>query len=212
MRMRKKKNLNKRMERCSGLLIKDEAGTAGKWKKIFKNDNPLHVEIGCGKGKFISKLAKNNPDINYVAMEKVEECLVMAMEKALEGKLKNLYFLSEDAKDFLKFFKENEIDRIYLNFSDPWRKSKHYKRRLTYRAFLDLYRKALKEHGEIRQKTDNRLLFEFSIDEFEVSDFLIKRIECDLHNSDIHDNIMTEYEENFCAKGLPIYYLEATVG
>lgn len=209
MRMRKKKHTEERMEQCRAVWIKDAVYLAGTWCEIFSNNHPLHVEIGCGKGGFIVQMAKRNPDINFVAIECVPDCLVMAMEKAVSAGINNLRFLLGDAGEFLNYFAKEEINTIYLNFSDPWHKARHYKRRLTYRGYLDLYKTVLQPGGEIRQKTDNLPLFEFSITELETAGFMIKKIISDLHSSDIKDNIMTEYEKNFAAKGLPIYYLEA---
>ena len=145
MRMRKKKNCALRMERCSDIWIKNPEENKGKWKEIFKNDNPIHIEIGCGKGNFVTGMAKLYPDVNFIAIEKVEDVIVMAMEKARDAGLTNVLFMDMDAERIEDFFEFGEIERIYLNFSDPWKKNKQAKRRLTHKNFLDRYKKVLRE-------------------------------------------------------------------
>ena len=189
-------------------VIKEPEKLKGNWKSIFGNDNPIHLEIGTGKGKFITELALQNPDINYIGIEKYSSVLFRALEKRREVELNNLYFIRFDAVYLLDIFAENEIARIYLNFSDPWPKERHAKRRLTSRRFLEMYDKCLKKDGEIFFKTDNRDLFEFSIKEVEEFGWKIKGITYDLHKSEYaKDNIMTEYEERFASLGKPIYMM-----
>ena len=208
--MRKKKNCGARMEKCAGVWIKQPERFKGKWNEIFKNENPIHIEIGCGKGRFITETAKLNPDINYIAIEKVEDVLVMAMEKATEAELSNVVFIDMDAESIEEVFQKGEIERIYLNFSDPWKKNKQAKRRLTHKNFLDRYKKVLKSGDFIFFKTDNKALFEFSLNSFAENDFKMRNITLDLHNSNFEGNIMTEYEQRFFEQGMPIYRLEAT--
>ncbi|MDD3173566.1 MAG: tRNA (guanosine(46)-N7)-methyltransferase TrmB [Herbinix sp.] len=182
----------------------------GKWNTIFKNENPIHVEIGMGKGKFIMQLAAMNPDINYIGIEKYSSVLLRALEKSEETELKNLYFIRFDAEYLNDIFGVNEIARIYLNFSDPWPKDRHARRRLTSKEFLKRYDACLKKEGEVIFKTDNRELFDFSLEEVKLAGWELKDVTFDLHNSEyLEGNVMTEYEERFVAKGNPIQKLIA---
>ncbi|MCC8168800.1 MAG: tRNA (guanosine(46)-N7)-methyltransferase TrmB [Oscillospiraceae bacterium] len=210
MRMRKKKNLSSRMEKCAAVHIDNPQELKGKWSGLFGNDNPIHIEIGCGKGSFITGMAKKYPKINFVAIEKVEDVIVMAMEKAIGEELKNVFFIDADAETLDETFEKGEIQRIYLNFSDPWKKKKQAKRRLTHKRFLDLYKKLLNNGDYIYFKTDNRALFEFSLNSFAEEGYKLENITFDLHNSDYKDNVMTEYEKRFSEAGMPIYRVEAT--
>lgn len=211
MRMRKKKNCGARMERCESVWIKEPEKCKGKWHEIFGNSNPVHIEIGCGKGSFIRGMAQMYPDINFVAVEKVEDVIVMAMEKAVEAELANVRFTDMDAEKIEDFFEYGEAERIYLNFSDPWKKNKQAKRRLTHKNFLDRYKKILKPECQIWFKTDNKQLFEFSLNSFCAEDFKLSNITLDLHNSGFEGNVMTEYETRFVELGQPIYRLEAAI-
>ena len=210
MRVRKKKNANTRLADCADYFVENPAEYKGKWRTMFPSDGELHLEIGCGKGRFITESAKLNPKINYIALEVCLDVLVLAAEKVKNAKLKNVKFILADAKTLCDIFEEGEIDRIYLNFSDPWPKKRHYKRRLTYKDFLELYAEILKKDHHIFFKTDNRSMFEFSLNSFCDNNFQLKNISLDLHNSDFKGNVMTEYEERFSAGGNPIYRLEAT--
>lgn len=205
MRMRKKKNGPARFEKCSYLAISEPTLMKGKWNEVFKNDNPIHLEIGCGKGDFVTNSAIKYPDVNFVAVEKCFDVLVVAMEKVAKNNLTNIRFIWTDAANLCEAFEENELDKIYLNFSDPWKKSKQAKRRLTYRTFLAIYNNILKESGTLEFKTDNRPLFDFSLEEFNEYKANVSDITYDLHNSEYQaENIMTEYERNFSAKGFTI--------
>lgn len=197
------------MERCAALNIQNPQDWKGKWNELFGNDNPIHIEIGCGKGNFITGMAKKYPKINFIAVEKVEDVLVMAMEKALDAEAKNVLFIDMDAEKIEECFEKGEISRIYLNFSDPWKKKKQAKRRLTHKRFLDRYKNVLNEGSYIYFKTDNRALFEFSLNSFAEENFKLENITFDLHNSDYKDNVMTEYEKRFSEEGMPIYRTEA---
>ena len=170
--------------------------------------NPLHIEIGCGKGKFITELAAKNPDINYIAFEKNLDVLVLASEKIKNAGLNNVRFVAGDACILEQMNINNEIDRIYINFCDPWKKKRQAKRRLTHENFLKLYEKLLKPGGEVHFKTDNTKLFEFSLNSFSAYGLTMKNITLDLHNSEFEGNIMTEYETLFSQKGQPIYRCE----
>ena len=209
MRMRKKKNCAERMERCSGIWIKNPEDYKGRWRELFKNDNPIHIEIGCGKGSFVAGMAKMYPDINFIAIEKVEDVIVMAMEKAAAAELENVIFADIDAQVLADIFEKGEISRIYLNFSDPWKKNKQAKRRLTHKNFLDKYKQVHNEGDYILFKTDNRKLFEFSLNSFCMENFKLENITFDLHNSGFEGNVVTEYERRFVDEGAPIYRLEA---
>ena len=209
MRLRKVKDAKlKLME--SRYFIGEPESYKGKWLSLFNNSNPIHIEIGCGKGKFISELASKNPNINYVAIEKFDSVLLRASEKLEELELNNLKITILDAGELLNYFDDKEISKIYLNFSDPWPKKCHAKRRLTSKLFLDSYRRILADDGVIIQKTDNRGLFEYSLESYCANNYLIKNICLDLHADEerFPDNITTEFEEKWMDKG-PIYYLEA---
>ena len=211
MRMRKKKNCGARMENASRLLIREPVQNLGAWKNCFQNDNEIHVEIGCGKGNFCIGMAQKHPDVNFIGIEKCDDALLIALEKSVELPIDNLRFISFDAKDLKEIFTPGEISRIYLNFSDPWPKSRHFKRRLTYKDFLDVYREILTPDGEIQLKTDNASLFSFSLHSFEENGFFLSERCDDLHHSEYaENNVMTEYEANFSAQGLPIHRVVAS--
>ncbi|MBS5151001.1 MAG: tRNA (guanosine(46)-N7)-methyltransferase TrmB [Butyricicoccus pullicaecorum] len=208
MRMRKKKNLDVRFARCASVMVEDPRAQRGAWKQLFGNENPIRLEIGCGKGRFILENARRNPEVNFVAIEKEEGALIMATEKAVNEDLPNLRFLSFDAAALNEIFAPSEISCIYLNFSDPWPPNRQRKRRLTWRAFLAVYDEILTEDGAIFFKTDNQRLFEWSLGELCQNGWLLQNISLDLHHSD-YDNIMTEYEEKFSSQGYRIYRVEA---
>ncbi|MBQ9940761.1 MAG: tRNA (guanosine(46)-N7)-methyltransferase TrmB [Clostridia bacterium] len=212
MRIRKRKNTDIRIERCGELLCDSPQKNKGKWQEFFSNNNPVHLEIGCGKGDFMAELAARNPHINYIALEKEKDVIVIALEKAKKAELTNVVYCNNYAENLTDFFDKGEIERIYLNFSDPWRKSRHAKRRLTSEKFLFSYKEILPENGSIFFKTDNRPLFDFSLEQFPLCGFRLENITFDLHNSEFaKDNIMTEYERNFSEKGFPINRLEAYI-
>ncbi len=178
----------------------------GRWKEIFGNGQPLHIEIGMGKGKFIHTMAKAHPEINYVGIEKYSSVLLRAIQKMEQEELPNLKFLRMDAETIAEVFGEGEVDRIYLNFSDPWPKDRHAKRRLPSREFLARYDKILKKDGKLEFKTDNRALFDFAVEELEPAGWKADVITYDLHADEnlMEGNVMTEYEEKFSAMGNPI--------
>lgn len=183
----------------------------GTWKKMFGNDSPIHIEIGMGKGKFIHTMAKEHPDVNYVGIEKYSSVLLRAVQKMEQEELPNLKFLRMDAEDITKVFAAGEVDRIYLNFSDPWPKDRHARRRLTSPQYLKRYASVLAPGGRIEFKTDNEGLFDFSLESVETSGWTLLECTRDLHldTSMNQGNIMTEYEEKFSAQGNPIYKLTA---
>ena len=178
----------------------------GKWHDFFKNDNPIHIEIGMGKGRFLMDLAQANPNINYIGIERYTSVLLRAVQKMDELHLENVHFLCIDAKTLNEIFEKNEVDKIYLNFSDPWPKDRHAKRRLTSRQFLERYDQVLKDDGQIEFKTDNVGLFDFSLEEIDAAGWNLDAFTRDLHHDAAMNegNIMTEYEEKFSSKGNPI--------
>ena len=223
MRMRRKKNLEKRLESCGEYILDlgnvhgcyDENGNALiekkliDYEKIFGNKNPVHLEIGCGKGQFACEKAKTNPQINLLAVEVNRNVVVQACEKAKKNELQNLRFMVVGAEKLEYFLPENSIDVIYLNHSCPFPKKRQAKHRLTHESFLEIYKRLLTQNGLILQKTDNMHFFEFSIESFTQNGFKLSNISLDLHNSDFEGNIVTEYEARFSSQGYPIYRLEA---
>ena len=207
MRLRKVKNALEKIQDYPSIVIPNAKNNRGKWNSIFKNDNPIYLEIGMGKGKFIIEHAKRNPNINYIGLEKEESVLVRALEKLIEEPLENLILLHEDAFELNEIFADGEIKKIFLNFSDPWPKSRHAKRRLTCNNILNNYRRVLEINGSIEMKTDNRKLFEYSILEFINNKLEFKELSLNLHE-DKEDIITTEYEDKFISKGNVIYFVE----
>jgi len=183
-----------------------QAGCAGNWKEIFGNGNPIRIEIGMGKGKFIHTMAKEHPDINYVGIEKYSSVLLRAIQKMEQEELPNLKFLRMEAEEIETVFASGEVDRIYLNFSDPWPKDRHAKRRLPSREFLARYDTILRQGGRLEFKTDNRELFDFALGELEPAGWCAEVLTYDLHGDQelMEENVMTEYEEKFSAMGNPI--------
>lgn len=211
MRMRKKKNFENRILACSHYLVENPQKYKGNYYRIFQNQNPIHLEIGCGRGKFLTELAKLNPNINYIGIEKLSNVILLALEKANALNLQNIRFISQNANILDTMFEKDEIDTIYLNFSDPWPKSSYAKNRLTHRRFLVLYQSILKEDGHLFLKTDNSDLFDFSLRELSENGFEILNMTHDLHSSEIEGNIMTEYETKFHEMGVPIHFLDAVL-
>lgn len=191
---------------ASPYVIHNPEDYKGKWNTLFKNSNPIHVEIGMGKGQFIHALAEQNPDINYIGIEMYSSVLYRALERRTETEVSNLYFLRFDARNLLDIFDRHELDFIYLNFSDPWPKERHAKRRLTSPDFLSMYDRILKPEGYLQFKTDNRPLFDFSVESvYDSKQWKIDELTYDLHQSEfLEGNIMTEYESRFVAEGKPI--------
>ena len=209
MRMRKKKHGAERIAACSALLIPSTEALADGFDAFFPEKKPIYLEIGCGKGNFACGMAKKYPDGNFVAMERVADVCCIALEKAMAASddraCDNLRFLIGNASLLAEGVPPHSVDGIYLNFSDPWPKAGHAKRRLTHRNFLEIYRKLLKPDGMLKFKTDNVGLFDFSLEEFEAAGLEIVWQTRDLHASEQNaDNVMTEYEKNFSEKGFPI--------
>ncbi|MDE5856641.1 MAG: tRNA (guanosine(46)-N7)-methyltransferase TrmB [Anaeroplasmataceae bacterium] len=208
MRLRKVKNAYERLKENKNYFIENPLEYKGKWAQVFQNQNPIHIEIGCGKGQFITQLAGLNPDINYIAIEKYDSVLLRASEKLEALNLPNLRLILLDATHIEDVFSNDEVSLIYINFSDPWPKSAHKKRRLTYKTFLNSYEHILNSEGAIYQKTDNRKLFEFSLESFNENNWILSNISLDLHQDKEIFNIETEFEEKWSKLG-PIYRLEA---
>lgn len=203
MRMRRKKNLGPRMERCAAWQIREPEDRRGNWRSLMPGARELRVELGCGKGRFTCQTAAAEPDVLFIAVERVPDAMVMAMEKARDMDLGNVFFVDADAANLPAFFAPNEVDRLYINFCDPWPTKRHAKRRLTHRNFLRLYRQVLKDGGEIHFKTDNLPLFEFSLEEFPAAGFRLEQVTRDLHAGGVQ-GIMTDYEEKFHDLGIKI--------
>lgn len=216
MRMRKKKHGAERIEACSHLLVTPSEEFFHDPQSAFQKSRPLHLEIGCGKGSFAVGTSAAHPEINLIAMEKISDVACIALEKAeaaRESRDDNLRFIIGDAKNLPDLLPPHSLERIYLNFSDPWPKSGHAKRRLTHRGFLEIYRTLLVDGGELHLKTDNEGLFDFSLEEFATADLEILWMTRDLHNSEkMSGNVMTEYEKSFSEKGQPIFSAHVRFG
>ncbi len=193
---------------ASTLVVHEPKQQKGRWQELFGNTHPVHIEVGMGKGQFLTQLARLHPEINYVGIERYTSVLLRAVEKLekQEEKPENLLFICMDARELPEVFGEGEVARIYLNFSDPWPKDRHANRRLTSRQFLERYEKILAPDGMVEFKTDNRDLFDFSLEEIAPAGWKLKLLTYDLHKDAelMRDNVMTEYEEKFSAKGNPI--------
>lgn len=216
MRMRKKKHLDERLEACAGVnlgWIPDGIHDGGcgmlDTAQVFGNELPLRLEIGCGKGKFANTIAARDTDANFIAVEQSPNVVVMAMEQTVQAGLSNLRYLMGNAEYLERVLPEHCTERIYLNFSCPYPKTRYAKHRLTSPLLLDIYRKLLIPGGIIIQKTDNEGFFDYSLEQYAENGFTVRNVTRDLHNSDITGNIITEYEQRFLSQGLPIYYAEA---
>lgn len=191
----------------STLVVHEPEKQKGNWQQVFGNNHPIHIEIGMGKGRFICEMAKAYPDINYIGIEKYSSVLLRAIQKMEEEPLTNLLFIRMDAESIDDVFAGDEVDRIYLNFSDPWPKDRHAKRRLPSKEFLARYDRFLKKDGVLEFKTDNRGLFDFAVEELPQAGWKLVKITYDLHHDEemMQGNVMTEYEEKFSSMGNPIY-------
>ncbi|MGX7198627.1 tRNA (guanosine(46)-N7)-methyltransferase TrmB [Enterococcus nangangensis] len=188
----------------------DPAALKGHWQSRFEKEQPLHIEVGSGKGRFVYEMAQAHPEINYIGMEMQTNALITALDRQVAQPLPNLQLLLADGANLTEYFATGEISRVYLNFSDPWPKKKHAKRRLTYHTFLKQYQEIMGGTGELHFKTDNQGLFEYSLASLSQYGATLEQVWLDLHHSDFAGNIMTEYEEKFSARGDRIYRLEAT--
>lgn len=205
MRIRNKPWADDFLNENNHIVVQDPFSKEGEWKEEFNNEQPIHLEIGSGKGQFIAGMGKQHSDINFIGIERVKSVIVGALKKVLHAEVSNVRLLNENAEDLRDLFATNEIDQIYLNFSDPWPKSRHEKRRLTFHTFLEQYEDILKPGGEIVMKTDNRQLFEYSLVSFSQYGCTLEEVTLDLHHLQDPLNVETEYEEKFSSKGQPIY-------
>ena len=209
MRLRNKPGAKETIFQHPNYILTDGSDWKGKWQERFLKAQPLHIEVGSGKGQFIVEMAKAHPEINYIGIEMQTNAIISILEKQLEEQLPNLQLLLVDGADLTDYFSDGEVDQVYLNFSDPWPKTRHEKRRLTYKTFLRTYETIAKPKAELHFKTDNQKLFEYSLASVTWYGMTLKKVWLDLHASDFEGNIMTEYEEKFSSKGQPIYRLEA---
>lgn len=209
MRLRNKPGAKETILQHPNYILTDGSDWKGKWQERFLKAQPLHIEVGSGKGQFIVEMAKSHPEINYIGIEMQTNAIISILEKQLEEQLPNLQLLLVDGADLTDYFSDGEVDQVYLNFSDPWPKTRHEKRRLTYKTFLRTYETIAKPKAELHFKTDNQKLFEYSLASVTWYGMTLKKVWLDLHASDFEGNIMTEYEEKFSSKGQPIYRLEA---
>ncbi|AIC95334.1 tRNA (guanosine(46)-N7)-methyltransferase TrmB [Shouchella lehensis] len=210
MRLRHKPWAREELSKRPAIVVQDPTTQKGNWNDLFNNDNPIYVEVGTGKGQFLTKMGMAHPGINFIGVERYESVLLTAMENVEQAGLMNVKLLSEDVGDIEEFFGESEVERVFINFTDPWPKTRHAKRRLTHPYYLEKYRRMLTNNGEIHFKTDNQGLFEYSLHSMSSYGMAFKNVSLDLHKSNMEGNMMTEYEEKFSAKGDRIYRLEAT--
>ena len=209
MRMRRKPNLEKRLEQCAHLLIPQPETLRGKWLQTFGGAN-LHLELGCGKGRFITETARANPTDLFVALEKSDNVIVAALELAVRENISNIKFINTIADDLEAFFSKGELSRIFINFCDPWPLNKHKKRRLTSKRFLEQYKEILQPSGEVHLKTDDLSLYEFSLKELRDCEYSIVETSKNLHENG-RKGIMTEYEQKFYERELPIHWCRAKI-
>ncbi|MGP4072946.1 tRNA (guanosine(46)-N7)-methyltransferase TrmB [Piscibacillus sp. B03] len=210
MRLRHKPWAADYIKEHEGLMVLEPFEQKGKWQLLFDSEQPIGLEIGTGKGQFIANMAKQHPEMNFIGIEKAESIIVTAIQKVKDADVSNVHLVHENAEDLRDMFAENEVDTIFLNFSDPWPKVRHEKRRLTYKSFLEQYENVLKDGGKVILKTDNRGLFEYSLTSFSQYGMKLEDVSLDLHTLEDDNNVMTEYEEKFSSKGQPIYRCIAT--
>ncbi len=210
MRLRNKPWAKPLIQENPQYVVTDPATLRGNWQSRFEKEQPLYIEIGMGKGRFIVEMAKKYPERNFIGLEMQTVATGIALKKQLEAKLPNLQLVCANGSGLTEFFEPNEVSGIYLNFSDPWPKNRNEKRRLTYKSFLAQYEEVMQADGHLEFKTDNRGLFEYSLTSLNNYGMVFDQVWLDLHQtSDVEDNVMTEYEEKFSQKGQPIYKLEA---
>lgn len=208
MRLRNKPWAKEKIEQHPQYVVLNPELNKGKWHEVFEKAQPLHIEVGTGKGRFITEMAKAHPENNYIGIELYDSVIVAALDRLIEADLPNLKLLNVNAADLEKYFAKGDVERVYLNFSDPWPKTRHEKRRLTYKDFLQLYENIMVDGGEIHFKTDNQGLFEYSLMSFSAYGLLLKYVSLDFHKSGYEGNVMTEYEQKFSEKGNRIYRCE----
>ncbi len=211
MRMRKKPNLIPRLEACGALVVTDPSGRRGQWRELMPECREVRVELGCGKGRFTVGTAQAEPDVLFVAVERVPDAMVIAAERARDMGLRNVFFIDADAADLAGYFAPGEVNGVYINFCDPWPGARYAKRRLTHPGFLLRYREVLAPGGKIWFKTDNHDLFEWSLFQFPKAGFALSEVTRDLHADGIQ-GVMTDYEEKFYNLGTPINRCVGTMG
>lgn len=209
MRLRNKPWATEEIAKHPDIVIPNPEDLKGRWHEVFANDHPIYLEVGTGKGQFLAKMGGKYKEINFIGIEKYDSVIITAMQRVIDHQLENVKLIRADANGLLDFFAEGEISRLFINFTDPWPKKRHEKRRLTHEQFLKMYETILIPNGEIHFKTDNQGLFEYSLHSFSKYGMVLNNVSLDLHKSDFKDNVMTEYEEKFAAKGMPIYRCEA---
>lgn len=206
MRQRNKPWADEYLKENDLLILNNPNQYKGRWQKdFFRNTLPIHLEIGIGKGQFITEKAKRNPDVNFIGIELAKSVIVIAAQKVLDSQVENVHLMRVDAQEILNIFSQGEVAALYLNFSDPWPKNRHEKRRLTFHTFLDRYRHILQADGKIYMKTDNPKLFEYSLVSFSQAGMLLEEVNLDLHETPQPEQVVTEYEERFMHQGKPIY-------
>ena len=203
MRMRKKPNLMARMEKCEQFLISNPMEYRGHWRDLKPDAKELRLELGCGKGRFTAETAQQHPEVLYIAVERVPDAMIVAVERCKSKELSNVFFIDGDAALLRDYFAPGEVDLLYINFCDPWPSHKHARRRLTHENFLILYRSILRDGGEIHFKTDNRDLFEYSLFQFPKAGYGLSDVTRNLHEAGIN-GVMTDYEEKFYQQGTHI--------
>ncbi|MBM4762606.1 tRNA (guanosine(46)-N7)-methyltransferase TrmB [Bacillus sp. B15-48] len=208
MRLRNKPWAKDKLLEYPQFVILEPEQHRGHWDKVFAVAQPIHIEIGTGKGRFITEMAKANPHINYIGIELQVSVIVSALDRLIEADLPNCKLMNVNAEELENYFSASDVERVYLNFSDPWPKTRHEKRRLTFKSFLSVYEKILVKNGEVHFKTDNQGLFEYSLMSFSQYGMLLKYVSLDLHNSEFEGNVMTEYEQKFSSRGNRIYRCE----
>ncbi|WP_042474522.1 tRNA (guanosine(46)-N7)-methyltransferase TrmB [Bacillus ndiopicus] len=209
MRLRNKPWAEEFINEHQDVILQNPEQHKGNWAAVFGNNHPIHIEVGTGKGQFVLGMALQNPDINYIGIELYDSVIVCALERIIEAdKPANLRLLKVNGANLQDYFAKGDVSQVYLNFSDPWPKIRHAKRRLTHEGFLAIYENILIDQGEIHFKTDNRGLFEYSLVSMNAYGMVLNYVSLDLHANMPEDNVMTEYEEKFSAKGQPIYRLE----
>lgn len=209
MRLRNKPWAKDKLLEYPQFVVQQPETLQGNWQSRFAQNQPIHIEVGSGKGRFITEMAKLNPHINYISIEIQASVIIDVLDKQIDAQLPNLQLLHADGRDLSQYFAKGEVSRVYLNFSDPWPKKRHAKRRLTSPHFLNQYRHILIEEGDIHFKTDNQGLFEYSLASMSQNGLAFRQVWLDLHNSDFEPNVQTEYEMKFSSKGHRIYRMEA---
>ena len=210
LRTRNKPWIPEALRDLTDIMLPEPTQHKGRWDQLFGNNNPIYLELGMGKGQFLTSLAADNPNLNFIGMEVQEQIIYYGASLIKEQDLPNIKLLNENVNNLGEFFGPQEVGRIFINFCDPWPKLRHGRRRLTHRGFLQIYKTILKPEGLVCFKTDNQDLFEFSLEEFKEAGYQLKNLTRDLHQSDLKkSNVLTEYEAKFIAREIKIYYCEA---